>query len=56
MCTLAKRKRGLTSQKCPVHFGTARVTVTAAVAGFIRWEGPKDDYSDGITGLNSCIA
>lgn len=47
---------GINSQKCPSYLGAARVTVTAAVGGFMRWEGQKDDYSDGITGLNSSVA
>lgn len=46
---------GFKSQKCPLHLGAARVTMTAAARLYVMG-GKKDNYCDGITGLNSCVA
>lgn len=52
----SEKETGIKSQTCPSYLATAHVAVTAAVAGFMRREGRRDDYSDGITGLNSRVA
>ena len=52
----SEKETGIKSQTCPSYLATAHVAVTAAVVGFMRREGRRDDYSDGITGLNSRVA